>query len=114
MPRQNPTKEQDAEETCTYDNSNNYYHNNSYNSSNQYKGHRPFACQNNDRAFRSFNIRGRARNLNIVNNHLTIRDFRDMHIKALETNSATTVGNSLAIISRPQVEEELVGIILIK
>ena len=41
MSRQNPTKEQDSEETYTHGNSNNYYHNDNYTSSNQYRGCRP-------------------------------------------------------------------------
>ena len=38
MIRQNPVKEQESEETYTYDNSQNYYHNDNYTSSNQYRG----------------------------------------------------------------------------
>ena len=54
------------------------------------------------------------RNLKIVNNHLTIRDFRDVHIKALKTNMAIDADNSLIIISKPQAEEELMGVLLVK
>ena len=54
------------------------------------------------------------RNLNIINSHSTIRDFKDVHIKALETNMAIATRNSLIITSRPQAEEELMGILLIK
>ena len=54
------------------------------------------------------------KNLNTVNNHFTIKYSKDVHIRAIETNTVIATGNSLAIISRPQVEEELMGVFLIK
>ena len=60
MMRQNPVKEQESEETYNYDNSQNYYHNDNYTPANQYRGRRSQIDQNNDRAFRGSNPRGRS------------------------------------------------------
>ena len=43
--RQNLPKAQEADETCTYDNPNNYYHNDTYTATGQSQGHRPFNGQ---------------------------------------------------------------------
>ena len=43
--RQNPPKAQEANETYTYDNPNNYYHNDNYTAPSQSQGHRPFNGQ---------------------------------------------------------------------
>ena len=43
--RQNPPKAQEADETYTYENPNNYYHNDNYNAPGQSKGCRPFTGQ---------------------------------------------------------------------
>ena len=40
--RQNPPKAQEADETYTYDNPNNYYHNDNYTTPSQNHGRRPF------------------------------------------------------------------------
>ena len=40
--RQNPPKDQEADESYTYDNTNNYYHNDNYTAPGQSQGHRPF------------------------------------------------------------------------
>ena len=43
--RQNPPKDQEADESYTYDNTNNYYHNDNYTVPGQNRGHRPFTGQ---------------------------------------------------------------------
>ena len=43
--RQNPLKDQGADKTYTYDNPNNYYHNDNYTATGQNQGHRPFNGQ---------------------------------------------------------------------
>ena len=43
--RQNPPKAQEADETYTCKNPNNYYHNDNYNAPSQSRGHRPFTGQ---------------------------------------------------------------------
>ena len=43
--RQNPLKDQEADESYTYDNTNNYYHNDNYTAPGQNQGHRPFTGQ---------------------------------------------------------------------
>ena len=43
--RQNPSKAQEADETYTYENPNNYYRNDNYNAPSQSQGHRPFTGQ---------------------------------------------------------------------
>ena len=48
--RQNPPKAQEADETYTYKNSNNYYHN----APSQSRGHRPYNGQSRNRQFRAF------------------------------------------------------------
>ena len=53
--RQNPPKAQEADETYTYENPNNYYHN----TPNQSRGHRPFNSQGGNRQFRGFTQRNR-------------------------------------------------------
>ena len=48
--RQNPPKAQEADETYTYENPNNYYHN----APSQSRGHRPYNGQGGNRQFRGF------------------------------------------------------------
>ena len=43
--RQNPPKDQEADEAYTYDNTNNYYHNDNYTAPGQNRGYRPFTGQ---------------------------------------------------------------------
>ena len=52
--RQNPPKDQEADESYTYDNTNNYYHNDNYTAPGQSQGHRPFNGQSGTRQFRGF------------------------------------------------------------
>ena len=52
--RQNPPKAQEADETYTYDSSNNYYHNDNYTATSQSRGHRPFSGQGRNQQFRGF------------------------------------------------------------
>ena len=52
--RQNPPKAQEADETYTYENPNNYYHNDNYNAPSQSQGHRPFTGQSSNQQFRGF------------------------------------------------------------
>ena len=53
--RQNPPKAQEADETYTYENPNNYYHN----TPSQSRGHRPYNGQGSNRQFRGFIQRNR-------------------------------------------------------
>ena len=53
--RQNPPKAQEADETYTYENLNNYYHN----TPSQSRGHRPYDGQGGNRQFRGFIQRNR-------------------------------------------------------
>ena len=43
--RQNPLKDPEADESYTYDNTNNYYHNDNYSAPGQNRGRRPFTGQ---------------------------------------------------------------------
>ena len=52
--RQNPPKAQEADETYTYENPNNYYHNDNYTAPGQSRGRRPFNGQGSNRQFRGF------------------------------------------------------------
>ena len=49
--RQNPPKDQEADESYTYDNTNNYYHNDNYTALGQSRGRRPFNGQSGSRQF---------------------------------------------------------------
>ena len=49
--RQNPPKDQEADESYTYDNTNNYYHNDNYTAPGQSQGHRPFNDQSGSQQF---------------------------------------------------------------
>ena len=53
--RQNPPKAQEVDETCTYENSNNYYHNDP----SQSQGHRTYNGQSGNRQFQGFTPRNR-------------------------------------------------------
>ena len=57
--RQNPPKDQKADEAYTYDNPNNYYHNDNYTAPDQTQGHRPFNGQSGNQQFRGFTQRSR-------------------------------------------------------
>ena len=49
--RQNPPKDQEADESYTYDNTNNYYHNDNYTAPGQSQGCRPFNGQSGSQQF---------------------------------------------------------------
>ena len=57
--RQNPPKTQEADETYTYENPNNYYHNDNYNAPSQSQSRRPFTGQGGNQQFRGFTQRNR-------------------------------------------------------
>ena len=57
--RQNPPKDQEADEAYAYNNPNNYYHNDNYTAPGQNRGHRPFNGQGGSRQFRGFTQRSR-------------------------------------------------------
>ena len=57
--RQNPPKDQEAEEAYTYDSPNNYYHNDNYTAPGQNRGSRPFNSQSGNQHFRGFTQRSR-------------------------------------------------------
>ena len=57
--RQNPPKVQEADESYTYDNTNNCYHNDNYTAPGQSQGCRPFNGQSGSRQFRGFTQRSR-------------------------------------------------------
>ena len=52
--RQNPPKDQEADGSYTYDNTNNYYHNDNYTAPSQNQGCRPFTGQSGMQQFRGF------------------------------------------------------------
>ena len=52
--RQNPLKDQEADESCPYNNTNNYYHNDNYTAPGQNQGSRPFTGQSGSQQFRGF------------------------------------------------------------
>ena len=52
--RQNPPKDQEANEAYTYDNTNNYHHNDNYTAPGQNRGRRPFTGQSSSQQFRGF------------------------------------------------------------
>ena len=52
--RQNPVKDQEADESYTYDNTTNYYHNDNYTAPGQNPGCRPFTSQGGSQQFRGF------------------------------------------------------------
>ena len=57
--RQNPPKDQEAEEAYAYNSPNNYYHNDNYTAPGQNQGHRPFNGQGGNQQFRGFTQRSR-------------------------------------------------------
>ena len=57
--RQNPPKDQEADEAYTYINPNNYYHNDNYTAPGQNQGRRPFNGQSSSQQFRGFIQRSR-------------------------------------------------------
>ena len=57
--RQNPLKDQEVDESYTYDNTNNYYHNDNYTAPGQSQGHRPFNGQSSSQQFQGFTAKQR-------------------------------------------------------
>ena len=57
--RQNPPITQEADENYTYDNPNNYYHNDNYTAPSQNRGCRPFNGHGGNQQFRGFTQRSR-------------------------------------------------------
>ena len=80
--RQNPPKAQEADETYTYENPNNYYHNAPY----QSRGHRPYNGQGGSQQFRGFTQRNRGQ--------------RPQYGQCREAHLNKTVSN-MAIIANP-------------
>ena len=58
--RQNPPKDQEANEAYAYENPNNYYHNDIYTAQGQNQGHRPYNGQGSNRQFKGFIQRSRS------------------------------------------------------
>ena len=58
--RQNLPKDQEADESFTYDNTNNYYHNDNYTAPGKNQGHRLFNGQSGSLQFRGFTQQSRA------------------------------------------------------
>ena len=57
--RQSPPKDQEADNSYTYDNTNNYYHNDNYTAPGRNRGHRPFTGQSGSQQFRGFTQQSR-------------------------------------------------------
>ena len=59
----------------------------------------------------------KVKNLNIINSHLTTKDFRDVHIMAVEISTVIAINSSSKTINKPhleEVEEEFMGILHIR
>ena len=85
--RQNPPKVQEADETYTYKNPNNYYHN----APSQSQGHRPYNGQGGNRQFRGFTQQNRGKDLSIVNISFKIIAIREVHHNRIVCNMATAI-----------------------
>ena len=83
--RQNPPKAQEADETYTYENPNNYYHN----APSQSRGHRPYNGQGGNRQFRGSYNETEAKDLSIVNDSFKIIAIREAHHNKTVLNTAT-------------------------
>ena len=87
--RQNPPKAQEADETYTYENPNNYYHN----TPSQSRGHRPYNGQSGNQQFRGFVPRNRGQNHNIVNVSFKIIAIREAHHNKIVHNMVAHVSH---------------------
>ena len=85
--RQNPPKAQEADETYTYENPNNYYHN----APSQSRGHRPYNGQSRNRQFRGFTPQNRGQDLSIVSISFKIIAIREVHHNRITLNMAMFV-----------------------
>ena len=82
--RQNPPKAQEADETYTYENPNNYYHN----VPSQSRGHRPYNSQGGNQQFRVSYNKTEAKDLSTVNVSFKVIAIREAHLNKTVLNTA--------------------------
>ena len=112
--RQNPPKDQEANESYTYDNTNNYYHNDNYTAPGQSQGCRPFmvkAVVNNSEASHN---EAEARDLSIIHINFRITDFRGVHIRVTTINTVATTNPTSRVINQTHTEVEAIAMVLNK
>ena len=85
--RQNPPKAQEADETYTYENPNNYYHN----APSQSRGCRSYNGQGSNQQFRGFIQQTEAKDLSIVNISFKVIATREAHLNKTVLNMAIII-----------------------
>ena len=112
--RQNSPKEPEADESYTYDNTNNYYHNDNYTAPGQSQGCRHLmvkAVANNLEALHS---KAEARDLTIIHINFRTTGFREVHIKVTTINTVATTNPTSRVINQICTEVEAVAMVLNK
>ena len=112
--RQNPPKDQEPDESYTYDNTNNYYHNDNYTAQVRVKATDLLivkAVANNSEASHS---EAEARDLSIIHINFRITDFREVHIRETAINKVATANPTSRVINQTHTEVEAVAMVLNK
>ena len=107
--RQNPPKAKEADETYTYDNPNNYYHNDNYTNPAQSQGCRPFNGKGGNQQFRGFTQRNRGQRPQYSQHQF---HPRVVHFNRTVLNTATTVNPTFREIKQIATEAEAVAGVL--
>ena len=112
--RQNPPKDQEADEVHTNDNPNNYYHNDTYTAPGQNQGRRPFNGQSSSQQFRSRSREAEAKDLSTINANFRTTGFREAHIRVAKINTVATTNPIFREINQIPTEVEAMAGVLHK
>ena len=112
--RQNPPKDQEADEAYTYENPNNYYRNDNYTVQGQNRGRRPFNGQGGNRQFRGFTQRSRGQRPQYNQRHFRTIDFQEAHITVAAINSVANANLISREINQIPIEDEAMARVLNK
>ena len=107
--RQNPPKDQEADEAYTYENPNNYYHNDNYTAQGQNQGCK-VVIDNSEASHKE----AEAKDLSTINANFRTIDFQEAHIRTAIINSAANANLISREINQIPIEDEAVAGVLNK
>ena len=112
--RQNPLKDQETDEAYTYDNPNNYYHNDNYTAKVKTKATDLLTVKVVIKNSEASHRETEAKDLSTINANFRTIDFQEAHIRAAVTNSVANTNLISREINQIPIEDKAVAGILNK
>ena len=97
--RQNPPKDQEADESYTYDNTNNYYHNDNYTAQVRVKATDLLMVKAVANNFEASYSKAEARDLSIIHINFRTTGLREVHIRVTAINTVATTNPTSRVIN---------------